>query len=167
MGLTAEKYSSEPFGSAFIVLLPSVQLAGHTSPCFSCGHSERADNTGDTGGTYDELEGLDEADRLVDGAADGEVVDRDLAEDALGVDDEEPAERDAVRLDEHAVVARDLHVAVRDERQLEVGAEAALAARLGRPGKVRVGRVRRDACQQVSAPTREWAVRATHRGRRC
>ena len=32
---TLEKYSSEPLGSAFIVLLPSLQLAGQTSPCSS------------------------------------------------------------------------------------------------------------------------------------
>ena len=30
-----EKYSSEPLGSALIVLLPSCQLAGQTSPCSS------------------------------------------------------------------------------------------------------------------------------------
>ena len=33
---TLEKYSSEPLGSALIVLLPSCQLAGQTSPCSSC-----------------------------------------------------------------------------------------------------------------------------------
>ena len=33
---TLAKYSSEPFGSAFIVLLPSFQFAGQTSPCSSC-----------------------------------------------------------------------------------------------------------------------------------
>lgn len=31
-----EKYSKEPFGSALIVLLPSCQFAGQTSPCSSC-----------------------------------------------------------------------------------------------------------------------------------
>ena len=46
--------------------------------------------------TYDELERLDEADGLVDGAADGKVVDGDLAENALRVNDEEAAERDAL-----------------------------------------------------------------------
>jgi hypothetical protein len=35
-----------------------------------------------------ELEGLDEADGLLDRAADGQVVDGDLAEGALRVDDE-------------------------------------------------------------------------------
>ena len=96
---TVEKYSSEPFGSAFIVLPPSFQLAGHTSPCFSCTSiSIHVCTQREEGETHDELERLDEADRLVDGAADGEVVDRDLAEDAGGVDDEQPAERDAVLL---------------------------------------------------------------------
>ena len=32
---TLAKYSSEPLGSAFIVLEPSLQLAGQTSPCSS------------------------------------------------------------------------------------------------------------------------------------
>jgi hypothetical protein len=39
-----------------------------------------------------ELEGLDETDGLVDGAADGEVVDGDLAESLLRVDEEETTE---------------------------------------------------------------------------
>jgi hypothetical protein len=30
------KYSNDPFGSAFIVLEPSVQFAGQTSPYLSC-----------------------------------------------------------------------------------------------------------------------------------
>jgi hypothetical protein len=42
-----------------------------------------------------ELEGLDQAEDLVRVAADGEVVDGDLAEDALGGDDEAAAERHA------------------------------------------------------------------------
>ena len=35
------------------------------------------------------LEGLDESEGLVNGSADGEVVHRDLPEDALAVNDEE------------------------------------------------------------------------------
>lgn len=96
------------------------------------------------GGTYNELERLDEADGLVDGAADGEVVDGDLAEDALGVNDEEAAEGDALVLEEDTVVARDLHVPVGDQRELQVGAETALVAGLARPGEVGVGRVGGD-----------------------
>lgn len=48
------------------------------------------------------LEGLDEAQRLVDGAAHGQVVHRDLLKNAVGVDEEEPAQRDADLLEEHA-----------------------------------------------------------------
>ncbi len=33
--LTLAKYSSEPTGSAFMVLAPGCQEAGHTSPCTS------------------------------------------------------------------------------------------------------------------------------------
>ena len=91
-----------------------------------------------------ELERLEQTERLVDGAPHREVVDRDLAEGAFGVDEEEPAEGDAFVLDEHAVVARDALVAVGDEGELEVGSETALRAGLGGPGEVRVGRVGRD-----------------------
>lgn len=89
-----------------------------------------------------ELEGLDQADRLLDVAADGEVVDGDLAENTLGVDDEEAAERDALVLDEDAVAARDLGGLVGDEGELQVGAQTALLAGLLNPremGEVGVG----------------------------
>lgn len=60
-----------------------------------------------------------------------------VPENTLGVDDEQPAERDALPLQQHTVVARDLHRLVRNERQLEVGPEPALRARLRRPRQVR------------------------------
>jgi hypothetical protein len=52
-----------------------------------------------------ELEGLDETDGLVNGAADGKVVDGDLAEGLLGVDEEETAESDTsvLRVEEESV----------------------------------------------------------------
>lgn len=89
-----------------------------------------------------ELEGVDETDGLLDVAADGEIVDGDLAEDALRVDNEETTERNAFLLDEDAVAAGDGVGRVGDERKLQVGAEAALLARLllpGKVGEVRVG----------------------------
>ena len=43
---TLEKYSSEPLGSAFIVLLPSVQFAGQTSPCSSCVREDAESDNG-------------------------------------------------------------------------------------------------------------------------
>ena len=86
--------------------------------------------------TYGELEGLDETDGLIDGTTDGEIVDSNLAENTLGVNDEETAEGDALVLEQHAVVARDLLAAVGDQRQLQVGAETALLARLRLPGQV-------------------------------
>lgn len=46
-----------------------------------------------------ELESLNKTDSLLDIAADGQVVDGDLAEDTLGVDDEETAESDTLLLD--------------------------------------------------------------------
>ena len=61
--------------------------------------------------------------------------------DTLRVDDEEATERDTRVLDQHAVVARNLHAAVGDEGDLEVGAKAAGLALELRPCKVRVLRV--------------------------
>ena len=65
--------------------------------------------------------------------------------DALWIDDEKTPERDTLFLDEHVVVARDLHVPVGDQREFQVGPETALLPRLLPPGKVRVLRVGRDA----------------------
>jgi hypothetical protein len=50
-----------------------------------------------------ELEGLDDADGLLDGTADGEVVHVGGAEGALGVDEEGAAEGDALIGEEDAV----------------------------------------------------------------
>lgn len=91
-----------------------------------------------------ELEGLDETDGLLDVAADGQVVDGDLAEDAVGVDDEETTQSDTLLLNQDAVAARDLLGSIGDEGQLQVGAEATLLARLLHPGEVREGGVGRD-----------------------
>lgn len=83
-----------------------------------------------------ELEGLDQAERLLDVAADGQVVDGDLAEGALGVDDEEAAQGDALLLDQDAVVAGDLGVLVGHQGQLQVVAQATLLAGAFAPGQV-------------------------------
>lgn len=91
-----------------------------------------------------ELEGLDEAQGLVDGAAHGQVVDGDLAQDALGVDDEQAAQGHALVLEQHPVLARDGLALVRHERQAQVRPQPALLARLLRPRQVREVRVRRD-----------------------
>ena len=57
-------------------------------------------------------------------------------EGTLGVNDKEATESDALVLDEDAVVARNGHVPVSDQGELEVRPEAALLARLGGPGEV-------------------------------
>ena len=75
-----------------------------------------------------ELEGVDQAEGLVDAAADGEVVDGDLADDAVGVDDEEAAESDALLLNEHTVVLGELVVLVGEEGDVDL-AEAAVPSR--------------------------------------
>jgi hypothetical protein len=83
-----------------------------------------------------ELEGLDKTDGLLDVTADGKVVDGDLAEDTLGVDDEETAKSDTLVLNQDTVVARDLGGLVGDEGELQVGTETTLLARLLNPGKM-------------------------------
>ncbi|KUI58888.1 hypothetical protein VP1G_11002 [Cytospora mali] len=83
-----------------------------------------------------ELEGLDQAEGLVDVAADGEVVDGDLAEDSLGVDDEETTQGDTLLLDQDTVVAGDLEVLVGNQRQLQVVTETTLLAGAFTPGQV-------------------------------
>lgn len=75
-----------------------------------------------------ELEGIDQAEGLVDAAADGEVVDGDLADDAVGVDDEEAAEGNAFLLDEDTVVLGELVVLVGEEGNVDL-AEAAVTSR--------------------------------------
>ena len=96
--------------------------------------------------THGELEGLHETESLLDGAADGQVVDGNLPEDTLGIDVEEATESDTVLLDQDTVVARDLHALVGEEGELEVGTETALLAGLGRPSKVSVVRVGGGTC---------------------
>jgi hypothetical protein len=80
-GEASEKYSRDPLGSALIVLPPSVQLAGHTSPYLSWAErislGRRCQRCEETNG---ELEGLDQTDGLFDGTTDGQVIDGYLPE---------------------------------------------------------------------------------------
>ena len=85
---------------------------------------------------------LDQAQGLVDAAADGEVVHGDLLQVALGVDDVERTQRDAFVLDEAAVLGGDELGQVRHDRDLHV-AQAALVARQAGPRQVALGRVHR------------------------
>lgn len=79
------------------------------------------------------LEGLYEAEGLVDVAADGEVVDGDLAGVALVVDDEEAAEGDPLVLLEHPVGLADGVVGVGEDGDGHLP-QAALRPRPLRPG---------------------------------
>ena len=110
------------------------------------------------GGTYSELEGLDETDHLLHAAADRRVVDGHLAKDTLGVDEVGRAEREALLLEQAAVVGRDLVVLVRDERDSErralaigLRAKTAERARRGSPlevSELAVGRDTKDGSVQ-------------------
>ena len=112
-----------------------------------------------------ELEGLDETDGLLDGAADGEVVDGDLAGDAIwvmvvstkasqqststrreatddgrtGVNDEKTTKSNTRLGDEDTVILRYVVILVGDERDLEVRAETALLAGEISPREVGAG----------------------------
>lgn len=89
----------------------------------------------------DKLECLDDTDGLLDGTADGEVVDVRGTEDTLGVDEESTAEIDTLLLNENTVSLGDGVAAVGKETDLEVGAEATFLAGGVGPGQVRVLRV--------------------------
>ena len=64
-----------------------------------------------------------------------------VPEHTLGVDQVARAEGDAFVLDQTPVLARHVHVAVREQRNAQVGPEPASAARLLRPRVVRILRV--------------------------
>ena len=83
----------------------------------------------------DKLEGLDETEGLVDRAADGEVVDRHLLHNTLGVDDKQTTQSNALVLKEHAVVGRDLLGDVGNDRDLHLPKSALLPGRV-HPSKV-------------------------------
>mmetsp|Transcript_44705 Transcript_44705/g.74304 ORF Transcript_44705/g.74304 Transcript_44705/m.74304 type:complete len:292 (+) Transcript_44705:539-1414(+) len=87
------------------------------------------------------LEGLQQAEGLVHRAAHGQVVHRDLLQHALGVDQEQPAERNADVFQQHAVIGRDGLGHVRHDGDLHVPQPAALPGGAD-PGQVRFLRVR-------------------------
>ena len=103
--------------------------------------------------THGELEGFDEPERLIYRAANWEIVDSCLPTEevqsrqsesgtayspqhTLRVDQEQTTERDAFFFDEDAVRTRNGHGLVREQWELEVGAEAAVQAGLSRPGEM-------------------------------
>lgn len=90
------------------------------------------------------MEGLDQADGLIHGTTDWQVVDGDLAEDTLGVNDEQSTERNTLFLDEDTIISGDLLVAIGNEGKLEIRAEASLLAGLCCPGQMRVDGISGD-----------------------
>lgn len=91
-----------------------------------------------------ELEGLDQSERFVHRTTDGQIVDGDLAHDALRVDDEQAAQSDARLGQQHTVVFGNLLGQIGDNREGNV-ANATLLARCVHPGQVRKVRVHRHA----------------------
>ncbi|TYZ69399.1 hypothetical protein PybrP1_007736 [[Pythium] brassicae (nom. inval.)] len=90
----------------------------------------------------DKLQRLDEPERLVHAPADREVVDRHLLQHALRVDDEQPAQRNASALEQHAVLGRDELRNVGHDRDVHLAEPTLVARELG-PRQVRLGRIRR------------------------
>jgi hypothetical protein len=86
----------------------------------------------------DILEGLHQAERLIDVATDGSVVEGGLDEHALGVDDVEPTVGVAGLLDEATVLAGDGLGQVRHERNAQRATQTALLAGRVDPRQVRV-----------------------------
>merc|ERR1719473_575251 len=89
------------------------------------------------------LDRLQSAERLVHGAAEGKVVDGAVLDDALLVNDEEAAERDAL-VAEHLELLADLLLEIGDERVPKIAKAALLAVRL-HPREVRELAVHRNA----------------------
>ena len=97
-------------------------------------------------GTYNKLEGLNQAHGLVDRAANWKVVNGDLTEDTLGIDNEKTTQSDALLLNQNVVVFSNLVVGVRNQGKLEVRTEATLVARLRSPGEMSVLRIGGSSC---------------------
>lgn len=89
-----------------------------------------------------ELDGLEDAEGLLDGASNGEVINGGRADDAVGIHDEEAAKGDGLVMEDPEGAAH-LLVQVGDEGHLE-GCEATLLAGLPHPGQVAVLRVDGD-----------------------
>ena len=73
---------------------------------------------------------------LIDRASDGQVIHRDLSQNALKINQVAPAERDALVLNTTPVLASNIHVAVCQQWDAQIGAEATCIAGLLRLGMV-------------------------------
>ena len=81
------------------------------------------------------LECLENAERLVNVTANGEVVDRGVHDHTLGIDDEQAAQRNTFLVVQHVVGASDLFLEISDQRVVDV-AETTLVAGCLNPGEV-------------------------------
>lgn len=112
-----------------MVLPPSDQSAGQTSPYLSCNKMLRKVQDCLMRVTYGVLKSLDETEGLINRTTNRKIVDGDLSvghvsttpvtevmisapEDTLGVDDEETTESNALLFEKDTVVASDAHATV-------------------------------------------------------
>lgn len=70
--------------------------------------------------TYSELEGLDQTNGLIHGTTNREIVHGDLAENTLGIDNEEATKSDALILNEDVVIPGNLVCRVCKQGKLEI-----------------------------------------------
>jgi hypothetical protein len=145
-----------------MVLDPSVQLAGHTSPYLSVNwkalmrrmvsSTERPTGRSLTVICLFRINQTVISSHSCQGKEASASRHRNVyaPQDTLRVDDEEPTESDAGILEEDTVVARDLHVPIGNEGEGEIGAKATLLAGLGGPGEVRVLGVGGDSCRKAT-----------------
>jgi len=89
-----------------------------------------------------ELEGINQAEDLIDVSADGRVVHGDVANDTLVADDEETTESVSSFLEHNSVVAGDVASEIREEGDVELASQTTFLARSVDPSKM--GKVRVD-----------------------
>lgn len=133
-------YEETDQGPSLVDLGKVLKLSGGVSleGVSSLGPVSRADFTVLVG----ELEGVEKTQSLLDVAANGQIVNSNLTNIALGVNDEDTAESDTHLGDENTVVRRERVVLVRNERDLDRSETTILSRDVG-PGKESVLRVDR------------------------
>lgn len=89
---------------------------------------------------FHKLERLNQAQRFVDRAAHGQIVDRNLTHHSVRIDNEQTTERDSGLLQQHTVIGGNFLGQIGQQRVLELAKTAALSWRVA-PGQVRKVRI--------------------------
>jgi hypothetical protein len=70
--------------------------------------------------THCELERLQKTQRLIDRASEEQIIHRELSQHALGIDQMTRTEHNPLVLDQTTLLARDVHVAVGQQRDAQI-----------------------------------------------